>query len=319
MNIGFYVKWPKNSINSSGNVVGDELYGESMCRALSSMDGVTSAELFAPNYPPPSGLNVMVYLNDTRPMKETADKHVLYVQNSFADGSDKVLDGLYEYSYNGYAFISARLLEAHKNKGYNGIFLPFGVEPTLFKPMPKVEKYAFDVAYVGNDIKGKERTMLYIYPAMNYNFGLFGNWQIPISRKVMRWKNEHYQKVFYKTSRGKIPQEAIPYLYSSAKINLNCTAQDSVDCDVITLRTLEVLACKGFVISDRVPIAVKELSGCVAFTYGGNDLTEKIDYYLARPDERNAMALCGYDYVIKHATVQARAREFYNYIKGYVL
>jgi len=74
---------------------------------------------------------------------------------------------------------------------------------------------AFDIAYVGNDIKGQDRTMRYLYPAAQYNFGLFGNWKIPKAR-FRFWRNWRkqppYKKLFEYICRGKIPQEMVPVL-----------------------------------------------------------------------------------------------------------
>ena len=163
---------------------------------------------------------------------------------------------------------------------------------------------------------------------MNFNFGLFGNWEKPphtprrnIFRNIFKiFSSKHkvpkYKTVLHKKSRGKIPQEKVSVLYSSSKINLNFTIQSCVDYDTITLRLFEILACKGFCISDRTPSAEKLLDGCVVFTDGGKDLEEKIKYYLKHPAERAAIAQKGYEYVTKHASIEARLNELYQYLKG---
>ena len=125
-----------------------------------------------------------------------------------------------------------------------------------------------------------------------------------------------YKLDFYRLSRGKIPQEDVPLLYSSSKINLNCTHQDCVDWDVITLRTFEVLACRGFLITDKVPIAENTMQGCMVFTNGGNDLTEKIQYYLEHDTEREKIAQKGYEYVTRCATIEMRMKELISYLEG---
>ncbi len=145
--------------NSKGmNVLGDELYGESMCKALRGISSVEKAELYAPNYPPEEKLDVMVYLNDTAPQRDLASRHVLYMQNAYGDGSDKAIKALQKNGYDGYAFISHKLLEIHRQDRYEGIFLPFGVNTELFYPRERSPEYGFDIAYVGNDIKGEYRT-----------------------------------------------------------------------------------------------------------------------------------------------------------------
>jgi len=339
MKIGFFLKWPKGNSSVLGcNVIGDELYAEAMCMVLSKSESIESAEIFAPNHIPKEKQDVMIYLNDTLPNPKWAKKQVLYMQNAYGEGSDKALKAFHERGYDGYVFISNRLLEIYQKAGFQGQYLPFGVNIDLFYPRQKDNRYDFDVAYIGNDIKGEVRTTKYLYPAVHYNFGLYGNWSDPnpsLRRKLQIWKPRTepslmrklqfwnpitnipaYKTEFFKISHGKIPQEEVPILYSSAKINLNCTHQDCIDWDVITLRTFEVLACRGFLITDKIPIAEKTMQGCMIFTDGDNDLSEKIDYYIDHEKERNTIAKNGYDYTIRKASLDSRMNELLSYLQG---
>lgn len=319
MNIGFMIQWPKGSLDKrNGNVIGDELLGESLSSAIKNIYPECKAELYAPNFLPQGKLDVMIYLNDIAPVGSYANSHVLYLQNGgLGEEAENLLKRLVANNYDGYIFFSRKLLEIHQNFGGHGIFLPFGVDLNCFKPMEVDLKYEHEVAYIGNDIKGKDVTMTYLYPALDFDFGLYGNWQIP---KTRFWRSfgklAPYKKPFQKISKGKIPQSDVPALYSSAKINLNCTLKDCVDWDVITLRTYEVLACRGFLISDTVPVAKELMDDCMVFTSGNDELKEQITYYLSKPKERKRIADNGYEYVIKNASIEARAKELVDYIKG---
>ncbi|MBF0545909.1 MAG: glycosyltransferase [Candidatus Riflebacteria bacterium] len=318
MNIGFFIKWNINSLNSSGNVLGDELLATSFVKLLTRKYQDIKAAVYGLNFLPTEKLDVMIYLNDTPPKQELAKHHILYFQNAFQESIDTLHKRLMSYNYDGYIFFSRKLLKIHKDKGGNGVYIPFGVDTSHFYPREIEKKYEFDVCYVGNDIKGNERTMKFLYPARNFNFGLFGNWKMPKYRFYHRdyWKKQPpYKKLFEKISKGKIPQEDVPILYSSASINLNCTIQECVDWDVITLRTYEVLACKGFLISDEVPSAVNELKECMVFTKGNEDLSDKISYYLSNEKERKQLTQNGFEYVQKNASAEVRAVEIYNYIE----
>lgn len=316
LTVGFYMQWDKNSSNSNKykfTVFGDELYANAMCRVLRKIPQIAKAELYAPNYLPTEKLDVMIYLNDTPLNPDWAKKHVLYLQNGYSAGSQETLKRLYSYGYNGYMFIANGLLDIHRRESQRpGLFLPFGVDTDLFYPRPYDERFKCEVAYVGNDIKGLERTRKFLCPALNFDFALYGSWQV--WNKIEIWENDPYQLQFAQISRGKIPQEDVPALYSTAQININCTLQDCIDWDVITLRTFEVLACKGFLISDGSSTTIKELSDCVVFTDGELDMYSKIKYYLAHPEERRAYAERGYDYVLKHATIEARAKELVEFL-----
>lgn len=335
MKIGFYIQWDKFSLtNKSGNVIGDELVSESLCRALKNFEDIEDAQVYAPNYMPSEKLDFMIYTQNIEPIEGLADNNLVYMQNGLGDGADYE-EVLNRYKYDGYIFFSQKLLDLHQSQGGKGIFLPFGVDVNEFSPKKIDKNYNFEVSYVGNDIKGEERTSQYLIPAIKFKFGLFGNWH-PLKikwiiktalrfdfSKIRMAVEAHndllgYQKKLSKISRGRIPQEKVPVLYSSSKINLNFTIQECVDWDTITLRTFEVLACKGFLITDRTPSAEKLLKNCVVFTDGGEDLEEKIKYYLKHPEERAKIAQRGYEYAIKHATIDARAKELYEYLKGIV-
>lgn len=324
MIIGLMIKWPKGSLDAKrGNVIGDELLGESLCAAINRSFPGCSAQLYAPNYLPRNKLDVMVYLNDIQPVDAYAKNHVLYLQNGgYGEGAMRLLERLTSYGYNGYIFFSNKLLALHVGNGGEGLFLPFGVDTNFFQPKPIDQRYSHQVAYVGNDIKGEPASMKYLYPAIDFDFGLYGNWTRPKSR-FRFWRNwsdrSLYQNSFEKISCGKIPQAAIPVLYSSAKINLNCTLQDCIDWDVITLRTYEVLACRGFLITDVVPVVKETMEGCMVFTEGGDLLKEQISYYLAHEKERHDIAANGYEFVLKHASVEAKSKELVKYLEEITL
>jgi spore maturation protein CgeB len=313
--IGLHVRWAKGSLTSGGNVVGDELYGESLCRALRALPGVEHAHLYAPNDPVREPLDVLVYLNETAPMTGRARKHVLYMQNVYDEGSDVALKRMQRLRYDGWAFISAPLLEVHRRAGYHGIYLPFGIDRSLFRPVPARPELAFETAYVGNDIKGEQRTTRFVLPAAEFRFGLFGQWK---RRWFAFWRiQKPYQKRLAALTRGKIRQEDVPALYASSAVNVNCSLKDCVDWDIVTLRTLEVLACRGFLITDHVPAAERDYGGGLVFTEGGADMVEKIRHYLAHPDERARIAAAGHDMVAAQTT-EARAAALHAYLKELV-
>ena len=320
MKIGFYIKWDKFSLSSSRNVVGDELWGESLCKAINKQYKDIKAELYAPNYLPKNKLDLMIYLNDTRPNENFASRHILYLQNGYGDKAERLIEKMVKNNYDGYVFFSNRLKEIFDKKyeTKESLYLPFGVDTEIFSPQKYNSSYDFDCSYIGNDIKGEDATMKYLYPAKDFDFGLFGNWKPSLHRRKF-WKNFErkapYEKLFNKLSKGRVPQEEVPTLYSSSKINLNFTLQSCIDWDVITLRTYEVLACKGFLITDIFPSAKATMSECMVFTAGNDDLKEKIIYYLDNEKERNKIAQNGYEYVVKFASIDSRASKLINYIK----
>jgi spore maturation protein CgeB len=319
MKIGFMIKWPKGSLDKvRGNVIGDELLGEALSLSINRLFPEIECKLYAENFLPSDKLDIMIYLNDIKPVSKYASQHVLYLQNGgYGESAPKLLKRLRDYEYDRYIFFSNKLLGLHLQNGGSGLFLPFGVDTDFFSPQNIDPNYSYEVSYVGNDIKGNSRSNKYLLPATSFDFGLFGNWRIS---KFRFWKgrlnSDKYKREFERISKGKISQQKVPVLYSSSKINLNCTLQDCVDWDVITLRTFEVLACKGFLITDVVPIAKETMKDCMVFTEGGENLKDQIEFYLRHPDIRAEIANTGYEYVHKHASVNARARELVNYLRS---
>jgi len=324
MKLGFYIKWDKFSLTSKGNVVGDELLAESLCKAIKTQFSHIEAQTYAPNYLPNKPVDIMIYLNepDFTP-KKLSKKAIFYYQSGYNSQQWAFPSDYINANFDALFCFSRKMLQTFgKDIKLPTLYLPFGVDTSVFYPRESKQEYQFEVAYIGNDIKGKEATMLYLYPALDFNFGLFGNWHIPRSRFRI-WRNFKkllpYQKPFENISLGKIPQEHVPLLYSNAKINLNCTLQSCIDWDVITLRTMEVLACNGFLISDKVPLAQKILKDCMVFTNGGDELKEQINYYLANEKERVQIANKGYEFVTKYCKIAHRAKDIIEFLEREML
>jgi spore maturation protein CgeB len=301
---------------------GDEMTALSLRKELLRLPEVEYCELF--NSAPPFKLDIIVYFHEDLPARSCSKKSVVYLQRGFNNGSDKALPLYQNRSYDGYMFISKKLLDLHKSMGYDGAFIPTAADTEYMRPLPPKDAYRFDVAYVGNDIKGSHRTMKYVYPATDFNFGLFGNWRSYSAFKdclsprgfFLRYFKIKYRRQFKKISQGQVLYEDLPVLYSSAKIVLNCTHQDNVNWDVITGRTYDVLACNGFLVSDIVPSAAEKFGDCAVFTTGDGDLTEKIKHYLKHEDQRLAIASKGREKILQHHSFKHRAIDMLNYFKG---
>lgn len=314
MKIGFYTKWNLDK----GRFIGDQLYADYMCKNLLRFENVDSAKLYAPNKLPKEKLDFMIYLNDTPLIKNWAKKHIYYFQNAYNEkGSVKKLREISKYKFDLYLFVSEKLRNISEEIGNKSSLLVFGAETSVFYPREKNPKYGFDVSYVGSDVKGEEITIRYIIPAVGFNFGLFGRWG-PSKKEMLRYMFfflPKYKKLLKRLSKGYISKENISILYSSSKININCTNKDFKDFNAITARPLEILACKGFLITDDVPYLRDFLGNGAVYTSGGEDLKKKIRYYLEHEDERNKIAEAGYKKVINGETVFNKVEILIKYLK----
>jgi len=328
MKIGFYIKWAIkfDPLSKRRNILGEKCYADSYCKYLKRIDGVESVDVYAVDCPPQQKVDVMIYMNDTPPNPLWADKHVLFLQNFYKEGSDEKMRELYGLGYDGYVFFGDKLFEKHPSDLPKALLSYIGIDEEIFYPRQKDPALEFPVTYVGNDIKGEQRTVRYVLPATQIEgFALYGNWYLPSDDYIPWWKfrrlwkrhlkmkNEvrPYQKVMRKFCRGNMLNEKLPELYSNAKIVLNCTGEDSVGIGMINMRPLEVFACKGFLLTDYLP---KKLEGCAVLTEGGDDLLEKIDYYLKNPQQREEIAQRGYQWYMDNARGSQMVKELYDYL-----
>lgn len=345
MKIGFFLKYMVGTLNPEhkDNVWGEEILAKGFSEAIKKIPGVESCGVYAPNKPPEEKLDVLIYMNyDTDVVEEYATKSICYIQNAYADKStpESIYETIKDKPFDAYFVYSENIRDYFSEKGIASLYLPFAVNTEMYRPVEYDSDFDYEVAYVGNDIKGKAQTEKYLLPATKFHFGLYGNWNYYnhrryLFRKIRKqfWKRDFYDlmilikslrwqpgawlannKKLSKISQGKIPQNDMIKLLSSSKILINFTLKGAVNFNTLNYRILEILACKGFVITDRVPVVEEELKDCVVFTDGGWDLERKIRYYLKHPQERKAYAQRGYDYVLKHYSADARAKEIFDFV-----
>lgn len=101
----------------------------------------------------------------------------------------------------------------------------------------------------------------------------------------------------------------MPFIFRKSKINLNITTR-AIESG-LSQRIWDVLACKGFLITNYQPeIDTFFKDGVHLVTYSShNELIEKIDYYLHHEDERQIIAQNGFDWINDHGKVVNRVIE----------
>lgn len=103
----------------------------------------------------------------------------------------------------------------------------------------------------------------------------------------------------------------LPSLYKTAKINLNSSLKAAQS--AIPLRVLDILACKGFLISNAQPEIVEYFeNGVDLILYNSmEELIEYTGYYLEHDDERRKIAYAGYIKVKKDFTYEDRLKKMF--------
>jgi len=198
--------------------------------------------------------------------------------------------------FDGYVFTSERLMKACAS----GAVIPFATDPELFFPQDS-NSYQHPVSFVGNDIRGPIVNQRYFVPALPFGLVIYGN-------KV--W-SEPLQKVCV----GKLPMPDLPKLYSSSLINLNAHIEEHIELDTINLRIYDILACGGFILSDRVDSLQAIFGDAVVCTTGNEDEWAKLVLYLADGDERQRRSQEGRKIVLSDHTYANRMETLIKYLK----
>ena len=118
-------------------------------------------------------------------------------------------------------------------------------------------------------------------------------------------------------NRGKIDYyNDMPYVFKTSDINLNITLR-SIQRG-IPLRSMDILGCGGFLISNYQEDMLQYFTPGEDFVYyeSRQDLMDKIDYYLKHDEERRAIAKSGHEKVKTHHTYEQRLEEIIDIVMG---
>jgi spore maturation protein CgeB len=178
----------------------------------------------------------------------------------------------------------------------NAKWLPMACDPFFHHPVQltskEQDKYGNDIVFVGSYYPNRYSLFKKL---SGYDFGLWGpGWDKAESSDLRsHFRGEHTR-----------PSEWLK-IYSACKIVLTPHYQDPENKFPVyqaSPRIFEAMACGAFVISDYqkdVFTLFKDGKHLVGFK-DEDELIEKIEYYLKNPDERNAIAKCGRQEVLRN-------------------
>jgi spore maturation protein CgeB len=283
-------------VKGPGNVQGDELVARCWQKYLSRNGAVDVVRLYGREDAHPQDVDVVIHFHPDLETHPRA-RNFLYLQNAFpAEMFDGGTVGVFQRArerYDGYLFTSLRLMKACAP----GAVIPFATDPELFHPDaggPDATDAAVPaVTFVGNNIRGERCNQRYLEPALPYGLAIYGNnlWQAPLSG----------------VCRGKLPMEDLPGLYARSAVNLNAHIPDHITFDTLNQRLYDILACGGFVISDRIDSLEAVFEDAVISTEGHDDLWAKLAVSLADPEDRRRRAAHGRRLVLEHHTFAQRS------------
>lgn len=281
-----------NTINNGANVQGDELVARSWVKYLNRDSRVTTADLngIKNNYDVTISFSPLIQF----PMY---GYKILYLQNVFPKphwpGTIEVYQRV-KRQYDGFIFPSQGL----KDNCGDGLICQFAVDPEIFYPELKNETFNHNLCFVGNNIRDSITSEKYLLCAKEKGLIIYGN--------PTGWNST--------ICKGKISLDDERLLYSSAKICLNAHLQEHLDYGSYNFRIFNILACKGFIISDRSQFLETEFNNCIEFTDGDNDLLSKIDYYLNNSEETTKYREYGHNHVLSKHTFKHRMSDLLNWL-----
>ena len=183
-------------------------------------------------------------------------------------------------------------------------FLPIGVDETVYtEKIPLAERtYSTDICFLGTYTPEREKMFTAI---AEKNLVIYGpNW-----KKKIAQHSPLASKLSSTTIKG---PDACMY-FNQKKININQTHSQAQD-GGINLRIPEILATKSFLLTNNFKglSALFELGKELATYDSPEDFKQKIEYYLAHPEERDAIATAGYERILKEHTFRHRIRKLIN-------
>lgn len=268
--------------NNLANVQGDELVARLWIKNLLCDPRVTCAHL--------NGNDTYDVSISFSPLLEcTGGLKVLYLQNIFPKprwpGTVEMYAAV-KHQYDAFIFPSDGLRE----RCGSGLVCQFATDPDLFFPQPPESRFEHNACFVGNNIRDPETTQRYLLCAAESGLVIYGN---PAS-----WEHPN--------CAGKISLENERLLYSSAKICLNAHVTEHLEYGAFNFRLFNIMACAGFIISDRAPYLEREFSDCMVFTDGDQHLLRMIEYFCANQDETYAFRRKGREKVLARHTFHHR-------------
>ena len=173
-------------------------------------------------------------------------------------------------------------------------FLPHGYDPALHRPLrlgPRdIEDFACDVSFIAFHTGYKEEILsrlIGLRPTLNLSIWGAG------------WRQRCRAPQLQRCIRGfHLPGESYSRGIQAARINLGIMAgivEGASSGDKTTMRTYSIPACGGFMLHERNDevLELYEEGREIACFASVEELAEKIDYYLAHPEERARIAAAG--------------------------
>lgn len=237
-----------------------------------------------------SNAKYRIVLRGNRAYYPTTDDNKKYIMWNISHPEDVTIKeyNLYDYVF----FASQRMLDMYQSQ----IIPPAGVllQCTDSETMQATDNHdkKYELLFVGNSRNVYRQILKDLLPT-EHHLTVYGR----------HW--EAYPVQDYVVS-DYIDNEKVGQAYHDAKILLNDHWDDMRQYGIISNRIFDALAVGAFVISDDMTEIVEVFKGAVITYNDREDLTRKVDYYLAADEERQDKAKLGQEIVLREHTFAKR-------------
>jgi len=206
---------------------------------------------------------------------------------------------------------AAECIDKYYSQGIKAHLMLFACSPSFHHRVEPDPRFNHDCIFVGNNysqfparLKGME---IILKPLIDKDFDL----------KVygLDWWLNRQNRFFIEPHiyGGGLAYEEMRTAYSSAKIVLGLHSVDTSP-TMMSMRTFESLGCGAFYLTQWTPAVENLFSNHehLVWSKSPQETVELVEYYLARPEERQRIARNGQAYVYARHTYHHRAEEFLN-------
>lgn len=193
----------------------------------------------------------------------------------------------------------------------NALYLPLAALPEFHsaRELGPVEQRAYgsDLSFLGAGYPNRRAAFQHL---RHYDFKIWGS----------DWEGDEGSAALVQRRGARISPEDAMLIYNASKINLNLhssvqAAELVPQGDFVNPRTFELAACGAFQLVDRRGLMPELFTEDELATFSNiSELLEKIEYFLARPEERRAYAERAGRRVLRDHTYHKRMEKLIDFI-----
>lgn len=187
----------------------------------------------------------------------------------------------------------------------NALYLPLAAQPDFHQPVElssiEQSKFGSDISFMG---AGYPNRRIAFREFVNHDFKIWGT----------EWEGDHVLEPLVQLKGARVSSEDCVKIFNATKINLNLHSSVQVD-DLVTFgdfvnpRTFELAACGAFQLVDKRSLLDEAFAeGELATFTSMDELVEKIEYFTAHSEEREAIAIKSRERALKDHTYTKRMR-----------